>query len=174
MNQSSLVHDYVRRLNLPEGHWVLTGSGVLHLHGISSRPIGDLDVYTTARLWRVLQRSGQWDICRPREDDPPYLVWREPTHDLPVGSTLVPVHAFFAWSSRRFHVDVPGMVADAEYVDGVPCVPLLTHYFLMLRKQYVGRIEEKHWQDLSAMDEYFDRHGVARQPADIFAPSSVT
>ena len=53
----------LRQLNLPEGEYVVFGSGPMEIHGI--RKAGDLDLLITGTLWDVLVAQGH----QPKVDD---------------------------------------------------------------------------------------------------------
>jgi hypothetical protein len=92
-------------LNLPEGQWFLSGSGVLVMHGIDrGRPMGDVDIFLATRPWFELLGSSLFDYNRQnwnvfttnpedpkRRVDPPYL-YKE-MHG-------IEVNIFFNWRHR--------------------------------------------------------------------------
>lgn len=121
----------LRDLRLPRDQWFINGSGALCLHGVPrTRPMGDLDVFCTTRLWFDLFERGQhtpalrWELRTPdphderRRCDPPNLT-----------TTLhgLRVDVFHTWRRRATdeHID-PGLyLKNAELVDGWPCAPLM-------------------------------------------------
>lgn len=154
MNERDRLEHILTQLDLPQGQWVVSGSGVLVLHGIErSRPMGDLDIFVATRLWFSLlnqsiaaptppdgagERASLWSVWttdpndRARCVDPPYL-FRE-VYGLEV-------NVFFNWRRRGIgDIDVAFWMANAEYVSGWPCIPL---QFLLDWKVEVGRAKDR-------------------------------
>lgn len=122
-------------LDLPENQWILAGSGVLVLHGIDrGRPMGDVDIFCSTRLWFQIYfdalnpgRAGAalqepWKIFTTdpkdikRRVDPAYL-YKE-MHS-------IEVNVFSSWRQRSTgNIDVGFWMANAEKIQGWPCVPL--------------------------------------------------
>ena len=147
-------------LNLPEGQWILSGSGVLCLHGIErDRPMGDVDIFVATRLWFEILRSAMysedtWKVWTTdpedpaRRSDPPYL-YKE-MHG-------IEVNIFSAWRRRQVgNIDVAWWIANAEMVDGWPCVAL---QFLLDWKDALGRAKDA--TDIERIQEYLKRRKAA-------------
>lgn len=152
MNEAERVHKILTDLNLPDGQWTLTGSGVLILHGITAeqrgKPMGDLDIFVSTMLWfklysrehEVWAKDGGhprpifWDLFLTsgsdpkRRCDPPYLY--ETFYGLEV-------NIFSSWRVRGIgDIDVNNWIHNAQKVAGWPCVPL---QYLYDWKDKVGR-----------------------------------
>lgn len=152
----------LRELDLPEGQWVLNGSGVMVMHGIERhKPMGDVDVFVATRVWfdlyesALIQRAAygveqDWRVFTTDPDDPkrrcdpPYL-YRQ-IHG-------IEVNVFSAWRRRGIgDIDVNWMVLNAELVDGVPCASLQS---LLDWKEQVGR--DKDSRDIHAIRRHLER-----------------
>jgi hypothetical protein len=154
-------------LNLPDGRWVLSGSGVMILNGLERhKPMGDLDIFVATRTWfdlleqkeRRLDRPSNFEqrvpVCVPkwevfttdpddpmRRSDPPYLYGI--MHGLEV-------NIFHGWRKRGIgDIDVAFWICNPEVVEGWPCIPL---QFLLDWKQQVGR--DKDQQDIKLLREH--------------------
>lgn len=143
----------LRQLNLPKGRWVLSGSGVMVLHGMD-RKMGDVDIFIATRCWFDLLATGLWQVYTTDPDDfkrradPPYL-YRT------VGD--IEVNVFFDWRKRGVgDIDVNFWLHNAEYVGGWPCIPLA---FILYWKQEVGRAKDYH--DIVAIQEHLGKGEAA-------------
>lgn len=143
----AVLHD----LALPEGQWVVSGSGVLVLSGIErTRPMGDVDVFVATRTWFETLEDGGWDVWTTAPDDParradpPYL--RRVMHDFEV-------NLFFQWRFRDVgNIDVNQRIAEAVHVRGWPCMPLS---YMLAWKKWVGR--EKDMDDIRLLERCVER-----------------
>ena len=154
-------------LDLPAGQWVLSGSGVMVLHGIErDRPMGDVDIFLATRSWFDLYHAGLffgvmqgarledkregWKIWtthpnNPAErSDPPYLF--KTIHGLEV-------NIFSGWRKRGVgDIDVAHWIHNAQRVDGIPCIPL---QFLLDWKDAMGRAKDA--TDIERIREHLKR-----------------
>lgn len=146
-------------LNLPEDQWILSGSGSLVMHGIErDRPMGDVDIFCATRLWFDLYHEGLVGIIREgsyapwhvwttdpddpkRRADPPYL-YKE-IHG-------IEVNVFHSWRKRGVgDIDVAFWLANAEIIDGIPCVSL---QFMLDWKEQIGRAKDQ--TDIERIKEF--------------------
>lgn len=151
----------LRELDLPEGQWVLNGSGVLVMHGIErDRPMGDVDIFVATRLWFDLYHAslmappsdGQqppWSIFTTDPDDPkrrcdpPYL-FRD-MHG-------IEVNVFSNWRRRSVgDIDVNWSILNAEMIEGIPCYPLRG---ILDWKEQVGRAKDS--TDIAAIRRHLE------------------
>jgi hypothetical protein len=138
MNERTRLERILCDLNLPEGQWVINGSGVMVLHGIERpKPMGDLDIFCTTRLWFDLLAEGSWKVWTTGPEDPrrccdpPYL-YRD--------MYGLEVNIFHGWRRREVgNFDPAFYIYNAEKVAGWPCAPL---QFLLDWKQEVGRAKD--------------------------------
>lgn len=145
------LHSIFNQLNLPEGQWVLTGSGVMALHGINPRPLGDVDLMLATRTWFQILHDLSWNIFTTDPDnphnrcDPPYL-YKE--------MEGIPVHIFFDWRTRGVaDTDVNAMIRSAEIVRGWPCVSL--KYILGIKRE-LNR--PKDLVDIDVLERYLNEN----------------
>ena len=162
-HEKQRLEKVLHALNLPEGQWALSGSGVLVLHGIErNRPMGDVDIFLATRPWFDLffrsinpaqlhvPVAKPWQIFTTipedpkRRMDPPYL-YKE-MHG-------IEVNVFHQWRQRNIgDIDTAHWVNNAEKVQGWPCVPL---QFLLDWKCEVGRAKDQN--DIERIKEYLQR-----------------
>jgi hypothetical protein len=100
--------DAVRRLDLPAGQYAVFGSGPIVVRGL--REGADIDLVVTPELYARLRDTPEW-TPRPRADGGETLA----RDDFDVMERL---------EFPGYVGDVPGMIADAERIDGVPFVRL--------------------------------------------------
>lgn len=98
----------VRGLDLPAGQYAVFGSGPLVVRGL--REGADIDLVVTPPLYARLREAPEWTV-RPRDDGGETLA----RDDFDVMERL---------EFPGYVGDVPGMIADAERIDGVPFVRL--------------------------------------------------
>lgn len=144
MTQRDIIRAILRDLELPSPEWALAGSGVMFLHGIErEKPLGDLDIFVSTRLWFELYEARRpdggrrWDLWLPESTDPTcrcdpaYLV--RDMHG-------VEVNVFSSWRQRGpGDIDLNLWVHNAREVDGWPCVPIS---LLMDWKATMGRAKD--------------------------------
>ena len=53
------IVERIKKLNLPVGHYVVVGSGVMDALGM--RPAHDIDIAVTPELFKTLRTSGVWE-----------------------------------------------------------------------------------------------------------------
>jgi hypothetical protein len=151
----------LRELNLPRGQWILSGSGVMCLHGIErDRPMGDIDIFCSTRLWFDLYHSGLVGIIHEHGESPWRIFTTDPTDpkrcvDPPYLYKKIydiEVNIFFSWRKRSVgDIDVGFWIANAQEVDGIPCIPI---QFLLDWKEEVGRAKDA--TDIVAIRHYLE------------------
>lgn len=127
----------VKSLNLPEGKYVVFGSGPLQVHGI--RQSSDIDILTTPELYDRLKNQG-WDEGRW---EPPY-----PGSYLYRGNFQIVNN----WNYGVYNPDPRQLIDTAEIIDGVPFVPLQE---VLLWKRAFGREKDK--EDIRLIEEYLSK-----------------
>jgi len=144
MTEKERLDKILLHLNLPEGQWVLSGSGVMELHGIErERPMGDIDIFVATRTWMNLLTDNLfspdgWNVFTTdpddpkRRSDPPYL------YRVLDG---IEVNIFHSWRKRGVgDIDVAFWLNNTEKVRGWPCIPL---QFLVDWKEQTGRAKDQ-------------------------------
>jgi hypothetical protein len=145
-------------LNIPNGRWVLAGSGSMVMHGIDRR-MRDVDIFCATQTWfslmsraigETLSGEHKWSVFATDPDDPqkrcdpPYLY--RTMHD-------IEVNVFSGWRRRGVgDIDVAFWIHNAVMVDGIPCVNL---QFILDWKLEVGR--DKDVADIPLLQEYLER-----------------
>lgn len=148
----------ISELDLPAGQWILSGSGILVLHGIErDRPMGDVDIFCSTRTWFHLffrdmmsHNRNPWGIFTTEPDDrktrcdPAYLF--KEMHG-------IEINIFHDWRKRGVgDIDVAFWMANADIVDGIPCVRL---QFLLDFKEQMGRAKDQ--TDIERIKEFLER-----------------
>jgi hypothetical protein len=154
----------LKDLSLPKGQWVLSGSGVMCLHGIErDRPMGDVDIFVATRVWFDLLFGGLyktisgpprsldgWSVFTTeptdpdRRCDPPYLF--KEMHG-------IEVNIFSDWRLREVgNIDAAKLIREAEMVEGWPCATL---EFLLDWKDQVGRAKDT--RDIEVLRKHLSR-----------------
>lgn len=150
-------------LNLPEGQWFLSGSGVLVMHGIDrGRPMGDVDIFLATRPWFELYHEGLVGIIREPESFQPWRVFTtEPTDSKRIVDPPylykemhgIEVNVFYNWRRRNVgDIDVAHWMINAEKIEGVPCTPL---QYMLDWKMEVGRAKDT--TDIERIREHLER-----------------
>ena len=158
-------------LDLPEGQWLLSGSGAMVMHGIErGRPMGDVDIFVATRVWfelyhrdffngtmqgvRLEDGRKRWQIWTTHSEDvaarcdPPYLV--KEMHG-------IEVNIFHSWRQRDVgNIDVAFWMLNADVVDGIPCVPM---QFLLDWKEQFGRAKDR--DDIATLSAWLARRESA-------------
>lgn len=151
LDEFSMTH------GLLDGEWVLSGSGVLVMHGIDrGRPMGDVDIFVATRTWFEIFFRGLLDIENPwkifttdpddpkRRADPPYL-YRD--------MYGIEINIFHSWRKRSIgDIDVAWWLVNAEKIEGIPCVTL---QLIMDWKEQLGRSKDQ--QDIEVLKKYMQK-----------------
>lgn len=127
----------VQRLGLPEGKYIVYGSGPLAAAGI--REAGDVDLYVTTDLLENLKSQG-WKKITKGPGDEPY------TYDV--------FEAHDNWDFSPYAPKLSALLKTATQVDGVPFASLEE-----VRKWKVASGGPKHLADVKLIDLYF-MHGT--------------
>lgn len=123
----------VKKLNLPEGRYVVFGSGPLHVHGI--RESKDIDILATEEVFESLRKTGEWqEVVRPNG----VRVLLKGKYD--IGKS---------WHSDNYHPTTQMLIDTAETIDGVPFANL--NEVLKWKK---GRGTPKDKRDVELMENY--------------------
>src|SRR6266581_4303467 len=101
MNLNEVVRT-VKSLQLPEGSYIVYGSGPLALHGI--REVNDIDMLVTKDLKAALKASGWKEINKGPNDTP---------------VTNVTVEAHDTWSFCEYSPTLDELLSRADVHDGV-------------------------------------------------------
>lgn len=132
----SRVIDEVVKLNLPEGEYVVIGSGLLD--ALELRPAGDIDLAVSPRLFEVFAGSGDFiqsqrygaDVLTGATSDTEHLeIWKQWQDDIP----------FFE------------LIKNTVKVDGVTFAHPLT---IIDRKQLRG--QDKDLKDIALLKKHYD------------------
>lgn len=139
MTERERVVRICRELGLPANQYVVNGSGSMIMQGVERhRPMGDLDIFCSTRLWfELLTEFSGWKLDTPSPHDktarcgPPIL-----TKDM----FGLRVDICFDSDRRSLGTFNPSLcMHNAEFVQGVPCVPL---EFVLAWKNEVGRSKD--------------------------------
>lgn len=122
----------VKELNLPEGGYIVFGSGPLAAAGI--REAGDVDLLVSVDVFRRLQKAG-WKTVHKGPNDTPL------THDV--------YEAHDAWNFTEYQPTLQQLLADADWIDGVPFAPLLA-----VKEWKATSDGPKHLADVRLIDAY--------------------
>jgi hypothetical protein len=123
------LHQALSSYGLKGSNYVIFGSAVMKLHGLKDK-IGDIDVFTTPRMYAYLRDRSTFDETYPTKGDPPLLTTRATyrissmSHATPSGPVTYEVNVFHAWTSRDRWIDVPECWARAERIMSLNCIPL--------------------------------------------------
>jgi hypothetical protein len=154
------IDEYVAHGNLDQSmdEYVLFGSASLIVRGVIDRDPGDIDLFTTKRVWGQLMDRPRWTVTTPNAGDPPMLVGQLTAN--------ITASAFFAWRDDWLDIDVEACLRDAEEVmyDGTiwRCVPLLEarrHKAEAIRYPHNSK-RALHEADIAAIDLVLERDGV--------------
>ena len=129
----------VKKLNLPDGQYVVFGSGILAAKGI--RPARDIDLLVLPELFKQLQKNG-WKRK--------YFFRRVLTCKL---ITHANVEAFSHAYHGRYRTSVEELIQSAEIINGVPFMNLNE---LKNFKVALGR--PKDLKDAMLINKYIQRH----------------
>jgi hypothetical protein len=121
------ISQEIKNINLPQGSYVVVGSGILGALGI--RQSNDIDLIVSREVYENLEAQG-WS----------YDSWPD-QQTLTKGLFEVGVH----WYGK----EVDELIKDAQYVEGIPYLGLDDTYEW---KKKLGR--EKDLKDLELIDEY--------------------
>jgi hypothetical protein len=153
IGEATRVMTILGQLALPPDQFVVAGSGSMVLRGIKrEKPMGDLDLFVTTRLWLHLQAAtgpGPYEPLfhvlsptpgEPGQCDPPWL--RRTIEGL-----IVDVFHDYRYYGMP-PIDTALWIKNAEYVGGVPCAKL---EFLLDWKLRAGR--DKDLSDIRLLRE---------------------
>jgi len=131
MRTNRKLFDKVRKLNLPAGHYLITGSGPLGIRNL--RDMQDIDLLVSDMLWDSLAQN------------------HEIFHEN--GVQKIVIDEIEAFGSKSFPEErgpsVSTRLADAEIIDGLP-FESLEHVIMFKRSQ--GR--EKDLKDLNLIEKW--------------------
>jgi hypothetical protein len=150
-------------LDLPEGQWVLSGSGVMCLHGIErDRPMGDVDIFLATRTWFRYYHEGLVGLLDPNTQNHPWKVFTTDPDDpdrrcdppyLYKEMHGIEVNIFSSWRLRGIgDINASELIRDAEMVEGWPCASL---EFLLSWKDEVGRAKDT--KDIEVLKKHLER-----------------
>ena len=125
-------------LHLPVSDYVIFGSGPLFAHGIRS-DVRDLDILARGSAWRKALTYGTAPVNPPSGN----------------GSMIVlfdgRIEIFNSWVSAEWDVD--SLIDNAEFIDGLPFVPLTT---VLRWKKSAPR--ENDQRDILDIERYLQGH----------------
>ena len=125
-------------LHLPVSDYVIFGSGPLFAHGIRS-DVRDLDILARGSAWRKALTYGTAPVNPPSGN----------------GSMIVlfdgRIEIFNSWVSAEWDVD--SLIDNAEFIDGLPFVPLTT---VLRWKKSASREKDQH--DILDIERYLQGH----------------
>ncbi len=122
----------VKALNLPDGSYVVFGSGPLAAVGI--RDANDVDLYVTPAVLRTFKKKG-WQQVHKGPGDEPY------THDI--------YEAHDNWNFSPYSPSLEHLLDTAMIIDNVPFASLEE-----VRKWKFGSGGTKHLRDVELIDHY--------------------
>lgn len=127
--------DAIRKLNLPLGHYAITGSGALGIRNL--RAIGDIDIVVTAELWTTL--AAKYGVI---EKNGVRLV------QFPDGIVeAMSEGSFYLCEKDPLAPTIAERISQAEQIEGLPFETLAhVRYY----KQKMGR--DKDLKDISLID----------------------
>ncbi len=125
----------VKELNLPKGSYIVFGSGPLAAAGI--REAGDVDLLVSKDVYGQFIKAG-WQQVEKGPNDTPL------THDV--------YEAHDAWNFTEYRPTLEELLADADWVDGVPFAPLEA-----VKKWKASTGGPKHLADINLIDDYLSR-----------------
>ena len=131
--QLSEILQKVKQLGLPDGSYVVYGSGPMAAAGI--REANDIDMLVSPELFKKLERDG-WQVRQKGPNDNP-LVFND-------------FEAHQSWSFSDYNPALEHLLASATVVDGVPFAALEE-----VRKWKAANITGKSQRDIELIDDYF-------------------
>lgn len=154
MTEKERIKQIAADLALPEGQWVLSGSGILIMHDIKrAKPMGDVDIFVATRVWIDMLLASvhgfgrKWGVYTtdPADSatrcDPPYLY---------CDMYGIEVNIFSSWRTRHVgDLDVNFLIHNAQPVDGIPCYSL---QFILDWKRETGRAKDV--DDIRILEEH--------------------
>jgi hypothetical protein len=154
MTEKERIKRIAADLELIEGQWTLSGSGILIMHDIQrAKPMGDVDIFVSTRLWMDILLASlhgfgrKWGVFTPDPDDtaarcdPPFLY---------ADMYGIEVNIFSSWRRRGVgDLDVAWLIHNAKHVDGIPCYDL---QFILDWKRETGRAKDV--DDIRILEEY--------------------
>ncbi|MBU6214564.1 zinc ABC transporter substrate-binding protein [Patescibacteria group bacterium] len=129
------VSEKVRELNLPDGEYLVFGSGILGALGI--REIGDIDLIVSPRVFDELRVAG-WTFEK---------IEIEGRIRERLSRGEVEVYRDFWYGGH--HPDPAALIADSQMIDGIPFLPLEK---LVEIKRILAR--PKDFRDIELIAEY--------------------
>lgn len=131
------IIDKVKSLNLPDGQYVVFGSGPLAVRGI--RESSDVDLLVTEDLYQVLKKQGweekEWEWGG-------FYLYKDG------------VEADDSYTSQGYTADIPLMIANADIIESIPFATLAE---ILRWKQAYGR--PKDLADITLVQNYLAFHG---------------
>jgi hypothetical protein len=136
------IFEEVRKLNLPEGEYLVVGSGTLAAHQI--REFKDIDLLVTRPLFEELRTRG-WEFGEKKIEGRTRAV---------LYKGIAEAHADFWYSGKTR--DVSEMIANAELIEGIPFLPLRD---LLEIKRVFGR--PKDVDDVALIENYMSSNSLS-------------
>jgi hypothetical protein len=124
----------VKSLELPDGQYVVFGSGPMQVHGI--RESDDIDILVLPELYKSLKQQG-WPEKRWK---PPY-----PSDYLYKGNFQI----VYNWNYGEYNPDPEQLIEQSEIIQGIPFARLEE---VLRWKRVLGR--EKDQRDIKLIEEY--------------------
>ena len=136
------ILERVKELNLPLGEYILICGGVLDMYGI--RKAGDVDVVGTKKLFKELKRRGWKRVWFFRGALLGRKMIRKPDGTAEALNNL---------RYGNYYKKAEEMIAMAEMVNGIPCMPLAE--IATYKKEFT---REKDIRDIKLIEEYLKTH----------------
>lgn len=135
------VFEEVTKLQFPEGHFIVVGSGILAAKGI--RPAYDLDMVVSKELFETCAKNETWQRMPWTRRGRPGPDWlKGPKGDITIEITL-----------EDHSLDVQQLLTRGEIIRGVPFLSLAQ---LLLFKRLYGR--PKDFEDIALIERWITSH----------------
>ncbi len=131
------IFERVRELALPQGHYLLVGSGILEALGI--RPAKDLDILVSPELFEALKAEGH-------KEDPEFLQKYNRR-----ALKTAQAEFYIDFYAGDYHPDPTDLIQKALVIEGIPFLPLGE---LLSFKKELNR--PKDFEDIKLIEAYLN------------------
>lgn len=141
INMNKQKFNAIRALNLPLGHYAITGSGPLGIRNL--RPINDIDLVFSEELWQKLSATYP-------------VVFKGGNQVMVVEEGKIEVYG--SWTYRASPgPTIQEIIDEAEIIDGLPFMSIPHTIFC---KRDLGR--EKDFKDIALLEAWLNTRSISK------------